>query len=88
MNSELYQLASLSLLSDITERVADPSNLAPSAVHNTATALFARLPLQHRRPTIGKGSGGSCLSRHSVQYAGVETDLLPGTVSAHFDLIS
>ena len=63
-NDGLNQLASLSLLTHVAELVADLSNLAPSLVHDTATALFVRLPPQHRRPLSGKGSGGSCLNRH------------------------
>ena len=47
-----------------------PPNLAPSVVHDTVTALFARLPPHHRRPMSGKGCGGSCLSRHRAQCAG------------------
>ena len=61
---------------NVTELLADPSNLALSVVHETATALFAHLPPQHRRPMSGKGSGGSCLSRHRVQCAGADTELL------------
>ena len=86
--SELYQLASLSLPTHVTQLLADPTNLTPSVVHVIATALFARLPPQHRRPMSGKGSGCLCLSRHRALRAGAETDLPPGTVSAHFDLIS
>ena len=87
-NDDFYQLANLSILTNVTKLVADPSNLAPSVVQDTATALFARLPRQHRRSMSGKGSGGSCLSRHRAQCAGAEIELLLGTVSAHFDLIS
>ena len=56
-NDDLYQLAGLSLPTHVAEMVADLSNMAPSVVHDTATALFARLPPQHRRPLSGKGSG-------------------------------
>ena len=49
--------------------VAELSDLAPQVFHETATASHARLPPQHRRPTSGKGSGGSCLSRHRAQWA-------------------
>ena len=86
-NEDLQKLASLSLPTSVTELVANPPNLAPSVVHDTVTALFARFPLHHRRPKSGKGSGGSCLSRHRAQCAGAETELLL-TVSAFFDLIS
>ena len=86
-NGDFYQLANTSLQTNVTELLADPSNLAPSVVHDTATALFARLPPQHHRPMSGKGGGVSCLSRHDAQCAGAETELLL-TVSAHIDLIS
>ena len=70
------------------ELVAELSDLAPQVFHETATVLLARLPLQHRRPTSGKGSGGSCLGRHRAQCAGAETELHLGAVSEHFDLLS
>ena len=44
-------------------------------------AFMAPLPARPVR-------GGSCLSRHRAQCAGAEIELLLGTVSAHFDLIS
>ena len=53
-----------------SELVAELSDLAPQVFHETATNLIARLPPQHRRKTFGKGSGGSCLSRHRAQCAG------------------
>ena len=82
-NGDFYQLANLSLLTNVTELVADPSNLAPSVVHDTATALFARLPPQHRRPKSGRGGGGSCLSGHRAQCAGAETELCLSTLWPH-----
>ena len=81
-NRELYHLASLSHPTHVAELLADPSNLTPSVVHVSASALLAR------RPMSGKGSGGLCMSRHRALRAGAETVLLLGTVSAHFDLIS
>ena len=80
----MYYLESLSLPTHVAELVADLSNLAPLAFHDTAT----RLPLQHRRSMSGKGSGGSCLSRHRAQCAGAETELYLGSVSEHLDLNS
>ena len=87
-NDDLYQLASFSFLTHVAELVADLSNLALSVVHDTATTLLARLPPQHRRSMSGKGSGGSCLSRHRAWCAGAGSELSLGTVSAHLDLIS
>ena len=39
--------------------VVELTDLAPQVFHETATALLARLPPQHRRSTSGKGSGGN-----------------------------
>ena len=88
-SGDLCQLASLSLPTHVAELVTDLSNLAPQVCHDAATALFARLPLQHRRSTSGKRSVEvRALSRHGAQCAGAETELYVGSVSAHFDLIS
>ena len=85
---DFYQLASFSLPTHVAELVTDLSNLAPQVFHDVATALFARLPPQHRRLMSGKGSGGSSLSRHGAQSAGAETELYVGSISANFLLIS
>ena len=87
-NDDLYHVASFSFLPHVAELVADLSNLALSVVHDTATTLLARLPPQHRRSMSGKGSGGSCLSRHRAWCAGAGSELSLGTVSAHLDLVS
>ena len=79
-------LESLSLPTHAAELVAELSDLAPQVFHGTAAVLIARLPPQHRRPTFGKGGGGSCLSRRRAQYAGAETELFLGAVSEHLDL--
>ena len=55
-SDDLYQLTSLSLPTHVGELVTDLSNVAPQVFHDAATALFARLPLQHRRFMSGKGS--------------------------------
>ena len=81
-SGELYQLASLSLPTHVAKLVTDLSNLAPQVFHDAITALFARLPLQHRRLMSGNGSGGSCLSRHGALRAGAETELYVGSVTS------
>ena len=45
-NDDFCQMTSLSLPTHVAELVADLSSLAPSVVHDTATALFACLPPQ------------------------------------------
>ena len=54
-NYDLCQLARFSLPIHVAELVADLYNLEPSVVQDTATALFARFPPQHRRPMSGNG---------------------------------
>ena len=84
----MYYLESLSLPTRAANLVAELTDLAPQVFHETAAALLARLPLQHRRSTSGKGRGGSCLSRHRAQWAGGESELCRGSVSQHLDLNS
>ena len=84
----VHYLESLSFPTHVVEWVAELSNFAPQLSDETATALLARLPPQHLRQTSGKGSGGSCLSRHRAQCEGGETELYLGAVSEHFDLNS
>ena len=67
-----FQLQASHSPTHVADLVVDPWNLVPQVFRIMATALFARLPLQHRRSASGKGSGGSCLSRHRVQCAGTE----------------
>ena len=67
----LFQLASLSLPTLMAELVTDLSKLTPQVFHDAATALFARLPLQHRRSMSGKGCGFvSEPSRSTVRRSG------------------
>ena len=84
----VYFLESLSRPTRAANLVAELSDLAPQVFHETATASLARFPLQHRRSQSGKGSGGSCLSRHRAQWAGGESELCRGSVSQHLDLNS
>ena len=71
-SGDLYQLASLSLPTHVAELMTDLLNLAPQVFHDAATALFARLPPQHRRLLSGNGSGGSVSepSRSTVRRSG------------------
>ena len=76
-----YKNGGLSLPTSVTELVADPPNFAPSVVHDTVTALFARLPHHHRRPMSGKGSATHL--REHTQYGSAQTLPLNDTTQQH-----
>ena len=80
----VYFLESLSFPTRAANLMAELSDLAPQVFHETATALFARLPpntIDQRLETVVE-------VRHRAQWAGGESELYRGSVSQHLDLNS